>query len=118
MWAVYKGLETSIGLTDNSTITNLLSKGGAPANLPGTPPGTVACNWLQDQNQWLVDNQLGNGSWNGTDYWTGVLATSFDVSILGATQIPIPSEVPEPVTISHMAVGLLGMAAMGRRKKA
>jgi hypothetical protein len=117
MWAIYKGLETSIGLTDNGTITNLLSNCGAPSNLPGTPPGSVACNWWQDQNQWLVDNQLGDGSWNGTDYWTGVLATSFDVSILGATQIPIPSEEPEPVTISLMAAGLLVLAGMSRRKK-
>jgi hypothetical protein len=81
MWAQYKGLETNIGLNNTSYISNLLSP-----TCGGNSPTT--CNWWQDYNQWLVQNQNGDGSWSGTDYWTGVLATSFYLPILGGSQIP------------------------------
>jgi hypothetical protein len=89
MWSVYKGLETTIGLKDNTYITNLLTTCGAPGNLPGNPPGSVPCNWWEDYNEWLVRNQNLDGSWTGYDYWTDPLSTAFDINILGATLIPL-----------------------------
>jgi len=112
MWADYKALELTLGLNDNSAIFNLLTNCGAPNNLPGNPPGSEACNWWQDYNQWLVDNQQSNGGWAGTDYWTGPLATAFDVSILGGTVIPI--ETPEPATLLVLGVGLAGLGLVRR----
>jgi hypothetical protein len=88
MWSVYKGLETIIGLNDTGTITSLLTTCGAPGSLPGNPPGSVPCNWVEDYNQWLVDNQNPDGSWTGYGHWFGPLATAFDLGILGAAQIP------------------------------
>jgi hypothetical protein len=90
MWSVYKGLEATIDLNDTTHITNLLTTCGAPSNLPGNPPGSIPCNWWEDYNQWLVDNQNPDGSWTGTAYWVGPLATAFDINILGATPIPGP----------------------------
>ena len=81
MWAQYKALETTIGLTDTSTITNLLD-----STCGGNSPSP--CNWYEDYNQWLVTNQNGDGSWTGYAYWGGVLATSFNLPILGGSQIP------------------------------
>ncbi len=80
MWAQYKALETTVGLTDTGTITNLLT------NCGGNSPST--CNWYEDYNQWLVTNQNTDGSWTGYEYWGGVLATSFNLPILGGSQIP------------------------------
>lgn len=117
MWADYKGLETTIGLDDTTTITNLLTDCGAPGDLPGTPPGSKACNWWEDYNQWLVQNQLGDGSWAGYGYWYGPLATAFNVSILGATEIPIPPSAPEPATIALLAAGLFGVSRVQKRKR-
>jgi len=81
MWAQYKALETTIGLTDTSTITNLFD-----STCGGNSPST--CNWYQDYNQWLVTNQNTDGSWTGYGPWYGVLATSFNLPILGGSQIP------------------------------
>jgi len=81
MWAQYKALETTIGLTDTSTITNLLD-----STCGGNTPSI--CNWYEDYNQWLVTNQNTDGSWTGYGYWYGVLATSFNLPILGGSQIP------------------------------
>jgi PEP-CTERM motif len=112
MWAVYKGLELNLGLSDTTTITNLRAGGCTTAGDPPTAPNT--CNWWQDYNDWLVWNQNGNGSWNGYDYWTGNLATAFYLPILGGTEIPVP--VPEPATLAVLALGLLGLAGIRRRK--
>jgi hypothetical protein len=117
MWADYKALEVWLGLDDNATITNLLNAAcGGPGHQPGNPPGTGVCNWWEDYNQWLVANQNGNGSWNGTDYWTGVLATAFDVSILGGTVVPVPPvTTPEPASLAVLGFGLAGLGAVRRR---
>ena len=111
MWADYKGLQTTIGLLDNTYITNLLTTCGAPNNLPGSG----ICNWWEDYNEWLVQNQNADGSWNGYAYWTGPLATAFDVNILGATQIP---QTPEPGTLLLLGSGVVGLAGVVRRKLA
>lgn len=119
MWAEYKGLETMIGTTDNTVITNLLDAacdGGVAANAPTSG----VCNWWQDYNQWLVANQIGDGSWSGSGYWTGVLATAFDLPILGGTEIPTPppTNVPEPATLALVGLGIAAMATGRRRKSA
>jgi len=112
MWAVYKGLETTIGLSDTGTITNLLTTCGAPNNLPGNPPGSVPCNWWEDYNEWLVQNQNADGSWAGYQYWDGPLATAFNVSIKGATKIPVPPQVPRSAApaVSHLMLLVLGLS--------
>lgn len=79
MWSVYKGLEVTIGLDDTTYITNLLF---------GQCGGSSNCNWWQDYNNWLVATQNVDGSWSGTDYWVGPLATAFNLSILGGVNIP------------------------------
>jgi PEP-CTERM motif len=61
-----------------------------------------------------VWDQNANGGWSGYDYWTGNLATAFYLPILGGTEIPVP--VPEPATLAVLALGLLGVAGLRRRK--
>jgi hypothetical protein len=112
MWADYKGLELEIGLGNTTEITNLRPGGCTTAGLPPTSPFT--CNWWQDYNDWLVANQAADGSWAGYAYWTGSLATAFYLPILGGTEIPVP--VPEPATLAVLAMGLLGLAGMRRRR--
>ena len=110
MWADYKALELTVGLNDTSAITNLLGCGTLDA-------GTT-CNWWQDYNQWLVSNQNTDGSWDGYAYWTGPLATAFDVSILGGTIIPPPcTDCPEPASLSLMGAGVLGLGLLRRRRQ-
>jgi len=112
MWAEYKGLELNIGLDDTSVISNL-RPGGCTTSGEG-PTSPYTCNWWQDYNDWLVSSQNADGGWTGYAYWTGNLATSFYLPILGGTEIPVPA--PEPATLAMLAAGLLGIAAMRRRR--
>jgi hypothetical protein len=127
MWAVYKGLESTIGLADNTHILNLNSTCGGPGNLPGpgSPSGGV-CNWWEDYNEYLVHDQNVDGSWtdHGGD-WPDPLNTSFFIAILDAAALPAtittpnpPSTVPALSVWGLVALGIMlaGFAAMRLRK--
>jgi hypothetical protein len=108
MWAVYKGLELTIGLGDTTTITPR-AQGGAVID-----PGD-AWNWWEDYCEYLVGTQNADGSWTGYSYWTGPLATAWYVNILAATEIPGPS-VPEPATMLLLLPGLLGIGLLNKKR--
>ncbi|UWZ83402.1 putative Ig domain-containing protein [Occallatibacter riparius] len=85
MWAVYKGLETNIGLNDT---THLLSRYTDCGVGRSAPPGDGVCTWWQDYNEYLVTTQNPGGDWSGYSEWVDPLSTAFFVNILGATQLP------------------------------
>jgi hypothetical protein len=83
MWAVFAGLETTIGLNDAAHITNLLNDCGARA-----------CAWSDDYNDWLVKQQRTDGSWSDSPDWPDPVATAFSVAMLSGTQIPLLPQNP------------------------
>jgi len=106
MWAEYKGLESTIGLTDpDHKITNLLDPSQA--------------NWWEDYCQYLVETQNpDDGSWSGYSYWYGPLATSWYINILNGTRTE--AVVPIPGSVALLGSGLLSLLGAGwwRRRKA
>jgi type II secretory pathway pseudopilin PulG len=87
MWSIYKGLEVTIGLNDMTTITNL------PADPGDIDNPNHGWNWWESYCDWLVKNQLADGSWTGYAYWYGALAAAWYINILNATELP-PAVIP------------------------
>ena len=108
MWATYKGLQSTIGLGDTTTITNLHPN-------PGDLDPGHTWNWWEDYCESLVNSQLGNGAWSGYEYWTGALATAWNINILNATQVV--HGVPEPGSLLLVLGGLVGLGFVRRRCK-
>jgi len=116
MWSSYKGLEASIGLTDTTHITNLMTNCGAPNNLPGSG----ICNWWEDYNQWLVNVTTRSTDGGGNLYWPGPglgepgwqdpMSTSVFTAIIGAAALPT-TITQTPVNVP--AVGRWGLVALG-----
>jgi hypothetical protein len=132
MWAVYKGLESNIGLADHTNFTSSQLKtdcGALAGKMPGagSPSGGV-CNWWEDQNEDLVRTQNIDGSWTDpSGYWPDPLNTALFVNILGAVPLPgsittggggPPPTVPTLSVWGLVALGILlaGFAAMRLRK--
>ena len=115
MWAIYKGLETTVGLNDTTVINNLRDQGTAPLDAGDT------WNWWEDYCEYLVGAfNAGGGHWNGYSSWNAPMATAWGINILNATQIPgdpDPDPIPEPATVLLFGFGLLGVAGISRRKK-
>jgi hypothetical protein len=110
MWSIYKGLESTIGLT-GSQISNFFYD---PAARVKDDPADV-WNWWEDYSQYLVQTQNPDGSWGGYSYWTGAMAAAWNINILNATEIPNGNDVPEPATLALLAAGLAGLASLRRR---
>jgi hypothetical protein len=109
MWSIYKGLETTIGLDDMTTITNLRPD---PGDVDNPDHGW---NWWEDYCDWLVNTQNPEGSWSGYYYWPSTLATAWDVNILLATHVA-PPVVPEPLTAMGFVLALGGLVRYVRRR--
>lgn len=113
MWSSYKGLEASIGLTDNSHIGNLMTTCGAPSNLPGSG----ICNWWEDYNEWLVNvtprstDANTNMYWPGASEWPDPLSTSVFTAIIGAAALP--NSITQTTPASVPAISRWGLVALG-----
>jgi hypothetical protein len=109
MWAIYKGLEVTVGLDADTSLIGNLRDATCGGNVDNPDHG---CNWYEDYAEWLVNDQNANGSWSGYSAWGTGLATPWYINILAATEIPDDDDdepIPLPSTLALLAVGLLGV---------
>ncbi len=93
MWAVYTGLNATVGLNETSHISNVLTDCGASVEQrTANAAGSTLCTWSEDYNQWLVRNQNVDGSWGVYSEWATAITTASYVNILGATQFAAPAK--------------------------
>lgn len=117
MWAIYKGLQLTVGLDDTTYIVDQLRnqaalRGGAGAPLDAGDSWT----WWEDYCEWLVSNQGGAGAWAGYSNWGSYLATPWYINILAATEIP-DVNIPVPGAFLLGCIGLTFAARKLRRRK-
>ena len=116
MWDIYKGLEVTIGLDDNTRITNHLHAGW------GIDSGREN-NWYEGYCEFLVTEQRLAGYWEDQGYALPTLATAWGTRILrgGLPLQPPPSgAVPELPAGALVGLGLACLAALrfrSRRKR-
>lgn len=114
MWAVYKGLELTVGLDDTTAITNLRAFDAATMDLDAGD----TWNWWEDYSEYLVDTQTSGGNWSGYSNWNAYLETPWAINILAATEIPDDDDpvVPEPTSLFLLGSGFLGLFGLKRKK--
>lgn len=110
MWAVFAGLQTTIGFSDTKYVTNLLTNCGASPGNTSANRG-VSCTWSEDYAEWLVKNQKADGSWSGYSSWSDTVATALYLDILAGTQIPL---LPQSATRGGAAGDSISQGAIGQ----
>lgn len=113
MWAIYKGLELTLGFDTGTSVINNLRPGNCGGDVDNPDHG---CNWFEDYAEYLVGSQQADGSWAGYSNWGSGLATPWYINILAATEIPEHNDAPEPGTLMLLGAGLLGGLALRRRQ--
>jgi len=95
MWAVYKGLQVYGYLVDFDCSPGSIPIGQGIAAAPGGFPicfdassvPSQAGDWYSHYSDYLCVTQGGGGGWSGYSYWTGALATGWNINILNATKV-------------------------------
>jgi len=132
MWAIYKAMEvygfsamdnngTPLDPADDFLIG--FGMGNAPGGLTigqdWDPKTSLPGDWYSHYCDYLVSIQnTTTGGWAGYSYWTGALATGWYINILNAAGAPPPvTDIPEPLTLAGLGLGLGCLAGYIRRRR-